>query len=195
MTEAYPLKWPDNKTRTRSRENARFKVSFAKARDDLFDELERLGARSVVLSTNVELRGDGKPYANQKNPEDPGSAIYFQYKGKSMCFACDRWRKVEDNIQAVHHTIEALRGIARWGTGDMLQAAFDGFQALPPPCAESKREWWNVLGVDRDASISAIEVSYRIRAKDCHPDKDGGSHDQMAELNAAIAIARKEKSL
>jgi hypothetical protein len=48
-----------------------------------------------------------------------------------MCFACDRWDSVADNVQAIRKTIEALRGIERWGTGDMVQRAFAGFVALP----------------------------------------------------------------
>lgn len=91
------------------------------------------GAKNAVVSTNVALRRDGLPLASAKRVDDPGVAVYFLYKGKQTCFACDRWDKVEDNIYAVAKTIDAMRGIARWGTGDMLDAAFNGFTALPPP--------------------------------------------------------------
>lgn len=190
MTEAYPLHWPENKPRTKYREDSRFKVgSFAVVRDKLFAELQRLGAQYVVLSTNIELRQDGLPYANRRNPTDPGVAVYFQYKKKSMCFSCDRWNKIEDNMQAVHHTIEALRGIARWGTGDMMEAAFSGFVALEGP---RTKQWWEVLNADKDWTLEHIESSYRSLAREAHPD-NGGSNERMIELNAAIAQARKEK--
>ena len=194
MTEAYPLKWPEHKKRVTRREGSRFRVAFAKARDELFSELSKLGARGVVLSTNIPLKNDGKPYANYKTPDDPGAAVYFQYKEKSMCFACDRWVKIEDNIQAIRHTIAALRGIARWGTGDMLQAAFDGFVALPAPVASRVRPWWEILHAGRDWPLSHIEAQYRALAGEYHPDRPDGSHDKMTEINAAIAIARKEKA-
>lgn len=35
------------------------------------------------------------------------------------------------------------------------------------------------------------EANYRTRARQAHPD-NGGSHERMAELNAAIDEARKE---
>jgi hypothetical protein len=193
MTEAYPLRWPDHKPRAKYRENSRFRVSsFAVARDELFRELGLLGAKSIVLSTNIPLRLDGIPYANFKTPADPGVSVYFQYKGKSMAFACDRWQRIEENIQAVQLTINALRGIARWGTGDMLQAAFDGFQALPPPSA--KKSWWDVLEVSRDSSDDAIRSNYRRLCMDHHPDH-GGAAGRMAEINAAWDEMKKDRGL
>lgn len=188
MTEAYPLHWPEGKPRTSYRERSKFKVSsFAVVRDNLFAELKRLGAQYVVLSTNIELRQDGLPYANRRAVSDPGVAVYFQYKKKAMCFSCDRWEKIEDNMQAVHHTIEALRGIARWGTGDMMEAAFSGFVALEAPRG---REWWDVLECKRDSSLSVINENFRRLANDHHPDK-GGTHERMAELNETLKKARE----
>ncbi len=94
-----------------------------------------------------------------------------------MCFACDKWDQVEDNLYAIAKTIEALRGIERWGTGDMVEQAFTGFVSLP------SNSPWSTLGVDPAASPGEIEGAYRAKAKDAHPDR-GGSHDQMAKLNA-----------
>ena len=188
MTEAFPLHWPDHRPRTKYRESSRFRIgSFAVVRDKLFHELELLGAKSVVLSTNIPLRQDGLPYANFKTPTDPGVAVYFLYKKKQMCFACDRWEKIEENIQAIHHTINALRGISRWGSGDMLEAAFTGFQAIAAP---SERKWWDILQVRQDTPIEIIEGNYKTLARQRHPD-NGGSHDAMSELNLAINQARK----
>lgn len=189
MTEAYPLHWPVHRKRHQYRERSKFKVTFDRARKLLRAELERMGAHDVILSTNVQLRLDGNPYADRKAPADPGVAVYFKYKGNSMCFACDRWDTVCDNIWAIHHTIEALRGIARWGSGDMLEAAFTGFQALPAPAG---KEWWDVLQCTRDNSLEVIEQQYKRLARDHHPD-NGGSSEKMAELNAAVSEARKAK--
>lgn len=150
-------------------------------------EIDLLGGKNVVLSSNVPLRRDGLPLAGQAQPKDPGVAIYFLYKEKQMAFACDRWWRIEENIQAIKKTIEALRGIARWGTGDMLQAAFEGFTALPQP-----KSWAEILKVPPDAFIDTIEAHYKILARKHHPDQ-GGSEAAMAEINAAIAAARKEK--
>src|SRR3546814_9253748 len=112
---AYPLSWPLGRKRTPSCQTtrSRFDTSFAQARSNLVQEIDRLGARRPILSTNVELRIDGLPYANRAEPSDRGVAVYFTHKGRDMAFACDRWDKVGDNIHAIAKTIEALRGIAR----------------------------------------------------------------------------------
>jgi hypothetical protein len=185
---AFPLQWPAGRERRpyHRREVSGFNTSMSAARDAMFNEVRLLGGRSMVLSTNVPLKQDGKPYANYPRIDDPAVAVYFTYKDKQMCFACDRWTKVEDNIQAVRKTIEALRGIARWGTGDMLQAAFTGFAALPPPIvAGMKRDWWVVLGVPKDASAAVVSAAYRTLASKHHPDREGGDPVAMVELNQA----------
>lgn len=127
--EAHPLHWPEGRARTRRRQRSRFDVTFAQARDALSDEIHRLGGRYMVLSTNVALRRDNLPYANQPEPDDTGVAVYFERNGKQMCFACDRWDRVKDNIRAIQKTIEAMRGIERWGTGEMMDRAFSAFEA------------------------------------------------------------------
>lgn len=185
MTEAYPLAWPIGRPRTKRPERSRFDVTFARARDELFRELDLMGARYAVLSTNISLRRDGLPYANQPEPDDRGAAIYFEWKSRQMCFACDRWDRTRDNIQAIRHTISALRGIERWGTGDMLAAAFVGFEALPPP---SEKGWWDVLGVARNADRDTIKTAFREKAMERHPDS-GGTNTMMAELNLAYREA------
>lgn len=195
---AYPLQWPSGRERlpAHRREASAFGTNMAKARDALFKEVELLGGRHIVLSSNVPLRKDGKPYAKFPAISDPAVAIYFSYRDKQMCFACDRWIKVEDNMQAVRKTIEALRGIARWGTGDMLQAAFTGFTALPAPIVYGmKRHWRKVFNYgDGPATESAIKTIYRLCASDLHPDRNGGDATKMAELNVARDEALQEAS-
>lgn len=190
MTTAYPLSWPTGRPRTNPdrRESARFKTTFAIARDELMREIARLGGRNLVISTNVPLRNDGLPYATYRKIDDEGVAIYFTYKNKAMCFACDRWNKVEDNMWAICKTVDALRGVARWGTGDMLEAAFTGFTALPPAQEQEARSWWVVLGVDRDDSIEKIRNAYlRLRGQH-HPDR-GGDAARFMEVEQAFRTA------
>lgn len=190
LKTAYPLCWPPGRPRTQYRQPSKFKVtSFTRVRDELLGQLALMQAKQVILSTNLKTRLDGLPLADQRRPNDPGVAVYFQHKGREVCFACDRWDKVEDNMQAVRHTIEALRGIARWGTGDMVDAAFAGFAALPayaPP-----EPWRSVLGLGPGATLEQAEEAYRRLALQEHPDR-GGQGERMARLNDAIERARKE---
>lgn len=185
VVTAYPLQWPAGRKRATWRQTARFGskhgMTLGRARDEVFKQIKLLGGRLPILSSNLQLRNDGLPYASQRQPDDPGVAVYFTYKGKQHCFASDCWNKVEDNVLGIAKTIDALRGIERWGTGDMLERAFVGFQALPHMEAE---QWFQVLGVSSRASRDEIDTAYRSLAMKHHPDR-GGDSAQMARINAA----------
>ena len=143
-------------------------TSFAVTRDCLLHEIHLLGGTLPVLSTNMPLRlGRVCPTLNFRQPEDKGVAVYFTLKGQQMCFACDRWDSVADNVHAIRKTIEALRGIERWGTGDMVQQAFTGFIALP------SNSPWAVLGLKPDANPDEIKAAYREKARTATPDQGG----------------------
>ncbi len=209
QAQAYPLQWPQGRTRAGVRERARFhvrrshpseggsynytsrdEIPIGRARDAVIDELVRLGARDVVISSNIRLRLDGLMYAGAKpDGGDPGVAVYFRFRGGRLAFACDRWDRVADNLWSIAKTIEALRGIERWGTGEMVAAALKGFRALAPPV----RPWRMVFGYGSETKplLTDVEKRYRERASAEHPDR-GGDPGRMAELNAARDDARSE---
>lgn len=196
MIEAYPLYWPEGRPRTSKweRGNARFEATFARARDDVIREIKllvggtyQLDIAEVIISTNLPLRRDGLPLANQRQPEDTGVAVYFNYNKTPVSFACDRWKKIEDNMRAVALTIDALRGIARWGTGDMMEAAFRGFTALPSP-----EDWRAVLEVGSGpVHRLALESQYRMLRSKHHPDK-GGNAERFQAVQRAWEQACRE---
>jgi len=182
--EAYPLKWPDGWPRAKSRQRSRFDVTPGKAARELLWEIERMGGKYPVISTNAELRRDGLPYANHKEPDDPGVAVYFETGGKQKVFACDKWTTVRDNMRAIQKTIEAIRGIERWGASEMMERAFSAFNALPPP--KTWRDFFPDVSTPDD-----LKRCYREQAKKMHPDH-GGSEAAMAELNAHYRDAAEE---
>ena len=199
LENAYPLAWPTGRKRTDQydRDHGRFDVTFSSARDGIVYEITLLCGKwapipNIVISTNVSLRRDGLPHAGQKQPDDVGVAVYFTYKKRQMCFACDRWKKIEHNMRAIENTIAALRGISRWGTGDMLEAAFNGFVALPAPAAHE--DWQAVLGLREflKPTVDDVQYAYRVLASAYHPDRPGGSFVKMAALNVARDQALKE---
>jgi hypothetical protein len=195
LVDAYPLSWPQGRKRLNnwSRENARFDVTFARARDEIVRQVGMLAGKhpdpQLIISTNIALRRDGLPLAGQRAPDDPAVAVYFTHKKRQMCFACDRWTKVEHNMQAIAKTIDALRGIARWGTGDMLEAAFTGFAALPAPAGNS---WRDVLQVGADATLRVAELNYRRLRSDKHPDRPSGSSAAFDAVQKAWEQAQLE---
>jgi DnaJ-domain-containing protein 1 len=150
-----------------------------------------MGAKNIVLSTNVPLKNDGKPYATFKTPDDVGVAVYFLYQKKQLTLACDMYKSIEENTHAICKTIEAIRGIERWGASEMLERAFTGFAQLEAPGAgPKKREWWEILHVHKDYTWEQIKDAYRREAKKAHPD-NGGSNEQMTWINRAYEEAQK----
>jgi hypothetical protein len=195
MPTTFPLSWPDGWPRT---PEAKRKWSLAGGRAQaqdwnvvlkrLHDELARLGAGNIVMSTNQPVRRDGNPYAAKRIIQDPGVAVYFTLRGRQLVMAQDAYELMEDNIRSIALAIEHLRGLERHGGGTMMDRAFAGFEALPPP-----RSWRDVLefGDEEPIILAAAEARFRHLAKKAHPDA-GGSTAAMAELNAAIAEARRE---
>lgn len=118
---AFPLTWPHGKPRTEAHRRtwSKFKTNFGKARDECIGQIRTLGGREIIISTNLPLRLDGLPYANQAQPRDSGVAVYFTHKKRPMCFACDRWAKVE-TLPALEQSV-ALLNVNKWENcgGDM----------------------------------------------------------------------------
>lgn len=187
MVDAYPLQWPPSWPRTKYREVARFNTPFARARFRLMNELSLLGATHVVISSNIALRKDGLPYATQRQPDDPAIAVYFRLNGNDQCVPSDKWSRTEDNLQAICKTVEALRGLERWGAKEMVNAAFRGFKALPESIIvgeHTSRAWWEVLGVSREETPIVVRAAYKRLLHERHPDK-GGNQWEFEELQKA----------
>jgi hypothetical protein len=160
------------------------------------NQIPRLSPASIRprswVTTNSELRRDGRPYANQRI-SDTGVAVYFTRKGHEQAVACDKWDSIRDNLQAVAKTIEALRGIDRWGTGEMVDAAFQGFTAIPASAnlgiqVRPKRPWHEVLGVSPDAPREVVEAAGKAMLRKTHPDA-GGTDAEFQEAQEAIRNA------
>lgn len=192
-----PLFWPNNVPRTAQRYWPRFDESpLGSALRELLAEINRLNKRrhdyddpDVIISSNLILRDDGLPYAQQKEPADPGVAVYFKLRfwrnGKwyerPIVLSCDRWAKVALNVKAIAYDIEAQRARERWGCTSIEQA-FQGYVAIPEKCGG--KSWWDMLGVAPGATKDVIEAAFKRLAKSRHPDV-GGSHDAWVEIRTA----------
>jgi hypothetical protein len=192
--EAYPLHWPASWPREENPRYSAFTTSIPKARKGLMDELRKLGATNIVISSNSRVNNYGEVVARKKAIDDTGVAVYFDLDGEQRCIPCDRWIHLKDNLHAIELTVAALRGLDRWGTHQVVQAAFQGFAALPAGnfSEPEKDPWWIVLGIRRDAPRSEIEREYRSWAKLHHPDV-GGDSGRFREVTDAYreAIATK----
>lgn len=186
MINAYPLSWPPQFSRTKVCESGRFKSSLSASLKNVQDSLRLFSSDSgkklenLVISSNVTL--------GSYRPNDAGVSVWFVWDGLQVCIPVDRYSTVEANLQAIHHIIEARRVELRHGTLALVRASFTGFLALPAP---SKRTWRDVLGVVDNADIDECKKHYLSLAKSCHPDKEGGNTDAMAELNNAWEQAQE----
>lgn len=164
MSAAYPLQWPKNwpKTELPKKENGKFKQSLAGALVNLKTECQRLQGKSLVLSSNYTL--------GNERPAESGVVAYFQLGEQPIAIPCDRWKLVEHNVQAIALTIEAMRGMERWGAKHMITAMFTGFKALPAKAGgKSPRE---ILGFRENELLDETQVTTRFRnlSKIYHPD-------------------------
>lgn len=205
MTQAYPLQWPEGWPRTSNKLNGnqfsrpvrgesyvrRQPWTFAAARDSMLAELNKLGARDIVVSTNFQLNSYGEPSRNRGVPSDQSIAVYFTFNKRPMVMASDRYFKAENNMRSIALAVDAMRQLERHGGGSMMERAFTGFAALPSP--DQKRHWSVILGVSPTATKEEVETAYKALAKRWHPDvagEDGAS--VMAEINYARDEALKD---
>lgn len=203
--DRFPLQWPVGRRRTpaNQRKTGRFTqqaeghnyrrmvpVTIATALKRLDNEIERIGAKLPVLSSNLDLRLDGRPRSGQREPDDPGVALYYQLNGRPYCLPCDTYHGAADNIAAIAAHIEATRAIERYGVATVAEM-FAGFAALPAPA--TKRPWWEVLNVHPVASVDDIRAAHRKAAMRHH---ENGSHPdplKMTEINVARDEGLRER--
>jgi hypothetical protein len=185
LPDAYPLQWPDGWPRTKFPRDSRYKRNpESYIRNELLDSIRKLGGTLPIISSNVEVRLDGLPYANRRLPEDGGIAVYWVRDGKQEVMACDRWKRPWENMRAVYHAIEGLRSMERAGATQIMERAFQAFQL---PTGSSKRSWQELLGDDIHDADDA-RAAFRERAKHLHPDQ-GGDIEKFQELEQAYREA------
>lgn len=187
---AYPLTWPHNIPRTKTKVASKFKTALPTALKNVRTSLNLFATDSgkkvenLTISSNVTL--------DTERPVDSGVAVWFTWDGMSVCIAVDRYPKVEDNVQAIHHIIDGRRTELRHGGLHIVKATFSGLLALPAPAGEL---WSDVLGLSWDTTTAEINAAFRRLAETAHPDK-GGSQEAMARLTVArdAAIQARTKS-
>lgn len=191
MYEAFPLDWPlgFKRTEKNKRKSSQFKQTPGSAQDFLHSEVRRIGGKKLIVSTNIPVRKDGLMYADYitKRQEDPGVAIYFEMDGEQVSMCCDQYEKVLDNLYALGKSVEALRGIDRWGCSEFMKRAFTGFKAIPEKI-DTSQTCWQILDLQPTRDEDLIKQMYRAQSKRHHPDA-GGNTDKFDSLTKAYEQA------
>lgn len=198
----YPLTWPAGWPRASQLQLRDAKFSKNKQDLSVFDGVQRVltalkalavDEQDVIISTNIRTRLDGLPRSGEPAPVDRGAAIYWEQDGHNRSMAIDIYTAVADNLAAIAATLEAIRAIERHGGGQILERVFTGFAALPAPTAT--RDWWHVLGVQKDAPPQIITAAHRYLRSVHHPAKIGTGdatafHDVQKAYEQAVAEGR-----
>jgi hypothetical protein len=187
MIPAYPLAWPEGLPRTEKKATAQFKTTLAGAINNVRDSLRLFGSDSGRAVTEIAVTSNATLL--EALPDDTGVAVWFTWESEQRCIAVDRYPRIEHNLQAIHHILEARRTELRHGGLTVVRQSFKGFALLPAP-----DRWQDVLAFPPDATITAADVErqYRALARGVHPDTPTGSHDAMARLNRARTAALQE---
>jgi len=188
---ASPLTWPEGWKRTKLPTTSQFSNhSISKATKFVIEELARMGIKdwNIIISTDLRLRNDGLPYSSQREPDDKGAAVWWKDADEQRVIALDKYNKISDNLYAIGKTIEAMRGIKRWGGGEILDRTFSGFTALPNP--DAVRSWRDVLDYHGNDWVEANKA-YKKARSNAHSDK-GGTDEAFFEVNRAWREANIE---
>lgn len=217
MINAFPLHWPEGWPRQHAARRIRAKfgkgtyqayssgtggrmhkrdLTVTDGTERILSELTRMGIdrQDIVISTNVRLRLDGLPRSGEREPDDPGVAVYWTdvfNNREPRCMAIDIYDRVADNLGAVAATIEAMRAIERHGGAQILKRAFAGFTALPAPGQTTARAWRDVLGLNGNATLETVDGAYKRLRSQHHPDK-GGDAEQFNAVQKAYEQAQAE---
>lgn len=179
MQFEYPLQWPPQQARTKHPKRSRFgNTSIDRASEELFNELKRLGAKDLVISTNLKQKMRGEGFYSNQNVDDVGIAIYCNIKGDAKVMACDKWDQVEHNIWALAKSIEAIRGLERWGGTEFLDGLFTGFKALPAGSGMTTVYSY----FDGITNLEELKKQYHKLARELHPDMPTGSHEKFVAM-------------
>lgn len=126
--------------------------------------------------------------------------IVFDRSGQRYVFRCNKYDDAIDNLRAAQLTITYLwRALEEYGVTSEAQTLdqvfgqfFLGFAATPDDTVlllgSGSEAWWQVLGIEQDAGLTAVRNAYRALARHHHPDA-GGDPEEFQRLRRAYEAA------
>lgn len=189
------LPWPVGKKRTPDNRRKDGLFKYEGKRIPLYRAVERLErevdkftrhghtyrVHQLTLCCGHYAYATGQGFKPDSKSPDPGVVVSFDLDGKGYTVACDTYESCADNFAAIAAYIEGLRAQERHGVAG-LDEMLAGHAALPS--AGAKPFWWNVLGLDPEATREQIMAAHKRLIFECHPDR-GGDPSRAAEINAA----------
>ena len=168
------------------------KRRFSAQQSTIMNDLRRIMTK--VNATSLKIQTD------EMNGE---VTVIFDRKGRRYTKTCQRWDNSLDNLRAVQLNIEYLyRACEIYGVeesseefDELFNMQFIGMEATPDDgilkLTEGKREWYEILGIDKNASKEALNNAYRGLARIYHPDV-GGNAEEFKRIRKAYDDGLKQ---
>lgn len=189
--------WPHQVTNPRR--DRPFSAPWSQTMELLDRELNHLDGSNVLIAAGwreSDLRLDGMPRADAREPSHPGVELSFDSKYGRLVYptdVCNRWW---DNVRSIALGLQALRAVDRYGVSQRGQQ-YAGWKELPSGSGRgvviaSRDAAWEILriaaGISDTKGFNA-ESLYRQAAKKVHPDS-GGTDEAFLRVRAAYELIR-----
>lgn len=194
----------------RRRSRYAFSAGWASTLELLESELRHLQAREVVLEADFreqDLRLDGMPRSNARQPVDPAVRLSFGSKHGPLVYQCDSVDAWQGNVRSIALGLQALRAVDRYGITRRAEQ-YRGWRQIGGgpavvPDAPMDREQAAVNLVSlafRDGPVAPhvanllagrldLNAVARRAQRHAHPDT-GGSAELFDAVQRSIAVLR-----
>lgn len=185
---------------TRNRRWRPFKATWSQTLVGLDREVRALNGRDVIIAAGFrdsDIRLDGLPRADARQPSHPGVELSFTGKYGRLIYrtdVCDYW---QHNVRSIVLGLEALRAVDRYGITTSGQQ-YAGWKELPAGMGRGvviagEAEAWDILaaasGIARPRVLGDLERVYRAAAMETHPDQ-GGTDEAFLRVRAAYELLK-----
>ncbi len=157
-------------------------VSWSQTNRELADAFSKWGVTEWDTNYPKGARFDSM---REQTEEERTVTLTYKKSGQTINLSMGKQRRAMDNLRVLYLAIDSMRLNEKRGIGDVIESAY--LQLAAP---RQEKSPWEILGIYPESSIIIAEAAYKVAAKKAHPD-NGGSQEQMAEVNKAIEVIRR----